>query len=90
MGMTKQAIRKNDNIMEVLQKYPETAEVFAQFDFHCIGCMAASFEDIEQGCQAHGIDADALVGALNAKVSERENVAAAAKAVGEGGKAGGD
>jgi len=31
----------------------------------CLGCAAAHFENIEQGCLAHGIDPDALVDGLN-------------------------
>jgi hybrid cluster-associated redox disulfide protein len=36
-----------------------------QHGLHCLGCAIASFESIEQGAQAHGIDADALVKGLN-------------------------
>jgi hybrid cluster-associated redox disulfide protein len=37
---------------------------------HCIGCAAAHFEDLEQGCVAHGIDADKIVKELNAAVKK--------------------
>jgi len=58
-------ITKNMKIEEVLRKYPETAEVFAKHGFHCIGCIAASFESVAQGAVVHGIDADKLVNDLN-------------------------
>lgn len=32
---------------------------------HCLGCMAARFENIEQGALAHGIDVDKLMEDLN-------------------------
>lgn len=58
-------ITKNMKIEEVIKKYPQTTEVFAKYDFHCIGCFAASFESIEQGAVAHGIDVEELIEELN-------------------------
>lgn len=58
-------IDKNMKIDEVLKKYPETAEVFTKHGFHCIGCVAASFESIEQGATVHGVDVKELVKDLN-------------------------
>lgn len=58
-------ITKSMSIGEVVQKHPETIPVFMQHGLHCLGCAIASFESIEQGAQAHGIDADALVKGLN-------------------------
>lgn len=58
-------ITKSMSIGEVVQKHPETIPVFMQQGLHCLGCAIASFESIEQGAQAHGIDADALVKGLN-------------------------
>lgn len=63
--MRKTLITKDMKIEEVIKKYPETLEVFEKFGFHCIGCIAASFESIEQGAVAHSIDPDELVEELN-------------------------
>jgi len=52
-------------INDVLKKYPETAEIFMKYGFHCIGCVAAGFESIEDGAKVHGIDIDKLVEELN-------------------------
>ena len=73
-------ITKDMSIMEVVQKYPDTAMVFMYAGMGCIGCAAARFENIEEGCMAHGIDADALVDALNEVVeaADEETVAEAA------------
>lgn len=32
---------------------------------HCLGCVMASGEDLEQACGVHGIDCDALVEKIN-------------------------
>ncbi len=58
-------ITKEMSIMEVVQKYPGTAEVFMNAGMGCLGCAAARFENIEQGASAHGIDIDALMEGLN-------------------------
>ena len=52
-------------INEVIGKHPETLEVFERFGFHCIGCVGAEFENIEDGAKAHGIDIEKLVEELN-------------------------
>lgn len=62
-------ITKDMSIMEVVQKYPDTAMVFMYAGMGCLGCAAARFENIEQGAAAHGIDIDALIDALNEVVS---------------------
>ena len=62
-------ITLQDGIMETVQKYPATAEVFRSFGMGCLGCAAAHFETIEQGANAHGMDLQKLIEALN-KVTE--------------------
>lgn len=58
-------ITKDMNIVEVVNSYPRTAEVFQEFGMHCFGWMAARFENIEQGALAHGINVDELIEELN-------------------------
>ena len=58
-------ITKDMSIMEVVQKYPDTVEVFMNSGMGCVGCAAAHFENIEQGALAHGIDIDSLMKGLN-------------------------
>jgi len=59
-------------ITEVVEKHPETVEVFMDHGLHCVGCAAARFESIEQGAEVHGIDADKLVSDLNAALKKEE------------------
>ena len=63
-------ITRDMAIGEVVQKHPETIEVFLQHGLFCLGCAAANFEDIEQGAMAHGIDVENLMTDLNAAVQE--------------------
>lgn len=59
------AITKDNIIGEVITAHPELIETFFQNGMMCIGCPASQGESIEQASQVHGIDADALVNALN-------------------------
>ena len=65
-------ITKDMSIMEVVQKYPDTIEVFMNSGMGCLGCAAAHFENIEQGALARGIDVDALMAGLNEVVPQAE------------------
>ena len=58
-------ITKDMNLVEVVQRYPDTAMVFMYAGMGCFGCHAAQFESIEEGALVHGIDPDKLVEALN-------------------------
>ena len=66
----KKAISKDMPIGQIVMDHPETVEVFGKAGMHCIGCAAAHFENLEQGCAAHGMDADKLVKELNAAVEK--------------------
>lgn len=58
-------------IDEVLKKYPQTAEVFIKFGFHCLGCTAANFETLEQGAMVHGITPEELIEELNEAIKTK-------------------
>ena len=63
--MAEPRVAKTISIMDVAQGYPVSIPVFQAYGMHCLGCMAAQFENIEQGCLAHGIDPDMLVKSIN-------------------------
>ncbi len=50
-------ITKDMLIADLMEYYPKAAETLVEkYDFHCIGCTAASMETIEEGAQVHGRD----------------------------------
>jgi len=63
--MSENKITKDMSIIEIVQNYPQTIEVFARNGLGCIGCAAARFENLEAGAKVHGIDPDRLVEELN-------------------------
>jgi len=58
-------ITKDMSIAEVIRKYPETIEVFFNYDLHCVGCAASEFDTIESGAMVHGINVEYLLFDLN-------------------------
>lgn len=64
-------VTKDMIIMDVLNLDPGTAEFFFEIGMHCLGCPSASGESIEQAAAVHGVDADALVGKINAYLASK-------------------
>ena len=58
-------IDKNLKIGDLLEKYPEKANVLLDAGMHCIGCPASLAETLEEACMVHGIDVDDLIVELN-------------------------
>lgn len=58
-------IEKTTKIGELLQAFPEKAEILLEAGMHCLGCPASQSESLEEACQVHGIDVDELVEKLN-------------------------
>jgi len=63
--MANDKITGNMNIREVIDKYPETAGVFTKYNMGCLGCIASSFEKIEDIAGSHGVDLKSFVKDLN-------------------------
>ena len=52
-------------IGEIVNNYPETAEVLFGIGMHCLGCPASRGETLEQACMVHGVDTDTFLDELN-------------------------
>ena len=58
-------ISRDTMISEILSNAPEAMPVFQNIGMHCLGCPASRGESIEQACEVHGTDCDALLEKLN-------------------------
>ena len=58
-------IDKNVKIGELLEKYPEKADILLDAGMHCLGCPASQMETLEEACEVHGIDVEEVVEKLN-------------------------
>ena len=59
---------------ELVRIYPELAAVLQEdYGLHCVGCMAADFDSLEQGAKVHGFsdkEIDKMVKKLNQIISK--------------------
>mgnify|MGYP001040080562 FL=1 len=58
-------IDKNMKIGELLEQFPEKADILLEAGMHCLGCPASQAETLEEACSVHGIDVEELVQELN-------------------------
>jgi len=66
----KQEITKDILIGELIEKYPESAEVLAKHGFHCIGCTLSPYETLEAGAAVHGIPLEPLLKEVNEAINK--------------------
>ena len=58
-------IDKSMNIVEILRINEGIADILMASGMHCLGCIMANGETLEQACAVHGIDPDALTQQIN-------------------------
>ncbi len=58
-------INKDMYIADVLNEHRNTVPIFFRNGLHCIGCVMASGETIEEACLVHGLNCDQLLIELN-------------------------
>lgn len=63
-------VTKDMSIIDIVQKFPQSLEVFAKYGLGCVGCAAAKFENLEAGAKVHGFDPDEMVNEINALIGE--------------------
>ena len=58
-------ITKDMTFAQIFRMHPDVVKVLAKYHLGCIGCMGAQNESLEQGCNAHGLNADDVLKDLN-------------------------
>lgn len=58
-------ISKDTKIGEILQEEPKKADILLEAGMHCVGCIAATGETLEEACMVHGIDVEDVLEELN-------------------------
>lgn len=64
-------VTKKSIIGDILDNDAGTAEFFFEIGMHCLGCPASRGESIEEACEVHGTDPDALVDKINAYLGNK-------------------
>lgn len=65
-------ITKDTIIGDILDIDRTTAPYFLEIGMHCLGCPSARGETLEQACEVHGVDVDALLEKLNAHLANNQ------------------
>lgn len=65
MENEKPKITKEMTIGELLDKYPDAAQVLWEKGLMCVMCHLAKDETLEAGAKAHGINVNELIEELN-------------------------
>lgn len=65
-------VTKETIIGDVLDFDPEAGQFFLEIGMHCLTCPVSRNECIEDACEVHGTDADALIAKLNAYFAEEK------------------
>ena len=66
-------ITKDMNIRKIIEGDEDLAGILIASGMHCLGCAMSHFENLEEACAVHGIDADALCKDLNDYLESKEN-----------------
>ena len=68
------SITKSTNLGELSNTYPELVEALVNdYGLHCVGCMTAAFETLEEGAKVRGFsdkEIDKMVKKLNQIISK--------------------
>ncbi len=68
--MAETYVNKDTLIGEIVVQYPEAAEILLSIGMHCLGCPASRMESLQDACAVHGVDAQQVIDAINAKIAE--------------------
>ncbi|MBR0081883.1 MAG: DUF1858 domain-containing protein [Clostridia bacterium] len=66
-------VTKDMTIRAILEVDPDMAAILMASGMHCLGCIMAHTENLEQACAVHGIDADELVEVLNGYLANKDS-----------------
>lgn len=58
-------VTKQTLIGEMLQSDIGIASILMASGMHCVGCPSSAMESLEEACMVHGMDADAVLAAIN-------------------------
>ena len=63
-------VAKDMTIQSIIEQNEDVAPILMASGMHCLGCVMAHGETLEQACAVHGIDADELLRQINEFLGE--------------------
>ena len=64
-------VTKDTVISDIMMEAPDSVPLFQEIGMHCMGCALASGENVEQACNAHGVDVEPFLEKLNAFIASK-------------------
>lgn len=58
-------IKKEMLVSDIVKNYPETTDLFLEKGLHCMGCVFAKDETLEEAAKVHQINLDKFIKDLN-------------------------
>ena len=55
---------------QIVNEHPELIDTLLEAGMHCLGCPSSQMESLEDACMVHGLKPNAVLAALNTKLSE--------------------
>ena len=63
-------VTKDTIISDLLDIAPEAAPIFQSIGMHCLGCVMANNESVEEACMVHGVDPEEFIQQINEFIGE--------------------
>ena len=54
---------------QIVNEHPELIDTLLEVGMHCLGCPSSQMESLEDACMVHGLNPNAVLATLNAKLS---------------------
>ena len=58
-------------ISEIMMNAPDCVPLFQDIGMHCMGCALATGENVEEACNAHGVEVEPFLNRLNAFIAQQ-------------------
>ena len=58
-------VRPENNIMQIIEVYPEMGPFLMEYGMSCVGCFVSYDENLWQAAQSHGMDVFEIIGEMN-------------------------
>ena len=66
-------VRPENNIMQVIEVYPEMGPFLMEYGMSCVGCFVSYDENLWQAAQSHGMDVFEIIGEMNEFIADKYN-----------------
>lgn len=64
-------VRPENNVMQVIEVYPEMGPLLMEYGMSCVGCFVSYDENIWQAAQGHGLDVFEIIGEMNEYIADK-------------------